>query len=285
MALHILQFTSSWHQITANLHMTAKNMDVTRVNPLHKICCNIQKKRPHDGYLIMLLDNNMYLERHEFSISCTHMGPMSPTNLSFEKTQIWQLWLKNWPLMSNICLQWIVRLSCRFKRHFFQGNIVGKDNDCLYALYDPDFVVFSNIMTSSGLTYFNFDWRTLSNCPLKLSMKVITNVHSKVRLSTSIVIILTCRWHGPGHVMCTYVLFWLVHLQDKYPVHLLVIPMNICTSQSLFSHSYVVNEWLNRHCNVQIDIGIRADELGKSHAFDEGIVAWIVISKQILLRV
>jgi hypothetical protein len=38
--------------------------------------------------------------------------------------------------------------------------------------------------------------------------------------------------------------------------------MYICTSQSLFSHSYVVNEWLNRHCNVQIDIGIRADELG-----------------------
>jgi hypothetical protein len=28
------------------------------------------------------------------------------------------------------------------------------------------------------------------------------------------------------------------------------------------SHSYVVNERLNRHCNVQIDIGIRADELG-----------------------
>jgi hypothetical protein len=27
-----------------------------------------------------------------------------------------------------------------------------------------------------------------------------------------------------------------------YPVHLLVIPMYICTSQSLFSHSYVVNE-------------------------------------------
>jgi hypothetical protein len=42
-----------------------------------------------------------------------------------------------------------------------------------------------------------------------------------------------------------------------YPVHLLVIPMYICTSQSLFRHSYVVNEWLNRHCNVQI----RADEL------------------------
>jgi hypothetical protein len=38
--------------------------------------------------------------------------------------------------------------------------------------------------------------------------------------------------------------------------------MYICTSQSLFSHSCVVNEWLNRHCNVQIDIGIRADELG-----------------------
>jgi hypothetical protein len=29
---------------------------------------------------------------------------------------------------------------------------------------------------------------------------------------------------------------------DYYPVHLLVIPMYICTSQSLFSHSYVVNE-------------------------------------------
>jgi hypothetical protein len=27
-----------------------------------------------------------------------------------------------------------------------------------------------------------------------------------------------------------------------YPVHLLAIPMYICTSQSLFSHSYVVNE-------------------------------------------
>jgi hypothetical protein len=40
------------------------------------------------------------------------------------------------------------------------------------------------------------------------------------------------------------------------------IPMFIYTSQSLFSHSYVVNEWLNRHCNVQMDIGIRADELG-----------------------
>jgi hypothetical protein len=37
--------------------------------------------------------------------------------------------------------------------------------------------------------------------------------------------------------------------------------MYICTSQSLFSHSCVVNEWLNRHCNVQIDIGIKADEL------------------------
>jgi hypothetical protein len=31
--------------------------------------------------------------------------------------------------------------------------------------------------------------------------------------------------------------------------------MYICTSQFLCSHS-------NRHCNVQIDIGLRADELG-----------------------
>jgi hypothetical protein len=27
-----------------------------------------------------------------------------------------------------------------------------------------------------------------------------------------------------------------------YPVHLLLIPMTICASQSLFCHSYVVNE-------------------------------------------
>jgi hypothetical protein len=51
------------------------------------------------------------------------------------------------------------------------------------------------------------------------------------------------------------------YFNDMYPVHLLVIPMYICASQSLFSHSYLVNEWLNRHCNAQIDIGIRADEL------------------------
>jgi hypothetical protein len=48
---------------------------------------------------------------------------------------------------------------------------------------------------------------------------------------------------------------------DLYPVHLLVIPMYICTSQSLFSQSYVASEWQNRHSYAQIDIGIRADEL------------------------
>jgi hypothetical protein len=53
-------------------------------------------------------------------------------------------------------------------------------------------------------------------------------------------------------------------MSNLYPVHLLVIPMYICTSQSLFSHSYSVNEWLNRHSDAQIDIGIRADELGTS---------------------
>jgi hypothetical protein len=49
--------------------------------------------------------------------------------------------------------------------------------------------------------------------------------------------------------------------------------MHICTSQSLFSHWYVVNEWLNRHCNVQIDIGIRADELGIEQ------MNWALVSK------
>jgi hypothetical protein len=36
--------------------------------------------------------------------------------------------------------------------------------------------------------------------------------------------------------------------------------MFICTSQSLFSHSYV----LNRYCDVRNDIGIREDEVGIS---------------------
>jgi hypothetical protein len=58
----------------------------------------------------------------------------------------------------------------------------------------------------------------------------------------------------------------ILPMSDLYPVHLLVIPMYICTSQSLFSHSYVLNV-LNRHCNVQIDIGIREDELDISHSY------------------
>jgi hypothetical protein len=35
-----------------------------------------------------------------------------------------------------------------------------------------------------------------------------------------------------------------------------LIPMSICTLQYLFSHSFTTYEWLNRHFNVQIDIGI-----------------------------
>jgi hypothetical protein len=35
-----------------------------------------------------------------------------------------------------------------------------------------------------------------------------------------------------------------------------LILMSICTSQCLFSHSFTTYEWLNRHCNVQIYIGI-----------------------------
>jgi hypothetical protein len=31
------------HQVIVSFHMTAKNMDVTRINLLHKIWCNIQK--------------------------------------------------------------------------------------------------------------------------------------------------------------------------------------------------------------------------------------------------
>jgi hypothetical protein len=35
-----------------------------------------------------------------------------------------------------------------------------------------------------------------------------------------------------------------------------LIPMSICTLQCLFSHSFTTYEWLNRHCDVQIYIGI-----------------------------
>jgi hypothetical protein len=41
-----------------------------------------------------------------------------------------------------------------------------------------------------------------------------------------------------------------------------LIPMSIRTLQCLFSHSFTTYEWLNRNCDVQIDIGIWADELG-----------------------
>jgi hypothetical protein len=43
-----------------------------------------------------------------------------------------------------------------------------------------------------------------------------------------------------------------------------LIPMSIRTSQCVFSHSFTTYEWLKRDCDVQIDIGIRADELGNS---------------------
>jgi hypothetical protein len=35
-----------------------------------------------------------------------------------------------------------------------------------------------------------------------------------------------------------------------------LIPMSICTLQCLFSHSFTTYEWLNRHCDAQIYIGI-----------------------------
>jgi hypothetical protein len=70
-------------------------------------------------------------------------------------------------------------------------------------------------------------------------------------------------WLPAMQVMYKVVLVQVVErTRVLYPVHLHLIPMSICTSQSLFSHSYVVNECLNRHCDVRIDIGIRADELG-----------------------
>jgi hypothetical protein len=35
-----------------------------------------------------------------------------------------------------------------------------------------------------------------------------------------------------------------------------LIPMSNCTLECLFSHSFTTYEWLNRDCDVQIDIGI-----------------------------
>jgi hypothetical protein len=47
------------------------------------------------------------------------------------------------------------------------------------------------------------------------------------------------------------------------------IPMSICASQCLFSHSFITYEWLNRDCDVQIYIALelRADELGIRPSF------------------
>jgi hypothetical protein len=62
--------------------------------------------------------------------------------------------------------------------------------------------------------------------------------------------------------------FLVIKEINKYLVDMILINYfrsgSICTSQSLFRHSYVVGQWLNRHmyCDVRIDIGIRADELG-----------------------
>jgi hypothetical protein len=38
------ELSNKMFQVTATLHKTAKNMDVTRVNPLNKVCSTIQKK-------------------------------------------------------------------------------------------------------------------------------------------------------------------------------------------------------------------------------------------------
>jgi hypothetical protein len=54
---------------------------------------------------------------------------------------------------------------------------------------------------------------------------------------------------------------------EKYglmPSSSALIPMSIRTLQCLFSHLFTTYEWLNRDCDVQIDIGIWADELGIS---------------------
>jgi hypothetical protein len=40
------------------------------------------------------------------------------------------------------------------------------------------------------------------------------------------------------------------------PSSFALIPMSICTSQCLFSHSFNTYEWLNRDCDAQIYIGI-----------------------------
>jgi hypothetical protein len=64
---------------------------------------------------------------------------------------------------------------------------------------------------------------------------------SNDKLLFTIIVKKICRW-----CFRTPVLFYY------YPtIHLLLIPMSICTSQSLLSHPYVVNELLDRHCDAQ----------------------------------
>jgi hypothetical protein len=46
-----------------------------------------------------------------------------------------------------------------------------------------------------------------------------------------------------------------------------LIPMSICPLQCLFSHSFTTYEWLNRDCDVQINIGIMSRWTG--YRFDQ----------------
>jgi hypothetical protein len=61
--------------------------------------------------------------------------------------------------------------------------------------------------------------------------------------------------------------------------HFTPSPMSICTSQSLFT-TYLV---INRHCHVQKDIEIRADELGISVYFKINFLKIVLSQKKFLV--
>jgi hypothetical protein len=80
------------HHVTATFHMTAKNMDVTRINLLHKIWCKYTEKRPHDGY-------REGKEIQYFVVACEAKLPLSGRQIyshnigdSYPRKQIRSFW-------------------------------------------------------------------------------------------------------------------------------------------------------------------------------------------------
>jgi hypothetical protein len=132
------------------------------------------------------------------------------------------------------------------------GNIIFKLYLVFYGFFHQVRMICPKLEQSGSFSYFLFTKTSIWEnhqiwCPLFRFVTSSAPFRTQIQLIMLVLVLIS--------LMCC-------SSTDYYPVHLLVIPMYICTSQSLFSHLYVVNEWLNRHYDVQIDIRIWADELG-----------------------